>query len=221
MWPDWGTVVLASHVAYQEPRAAALAGLAAAGVPPRAVVVVLNGAAADGLDDDGAGPRVLRLTSNLFEYSAFFVPRLVPGADDCVLVHDTCAPGPDFAARAAGALRRRRELGADVAWCSPTGQCNLCAFGPGAAAAAQRLWGGLTTLDKRHAVAMEHDPRAWLSLKGADDLAQTYAPEAAVPRGTARPYASGRERAVLWFPDLDLTKYYYDLETHPSHPNEP
>lgn len=218
-------IVIASHGQYSEARDKLLASLWAEGVPRDRVVVVLNGCAgpdgAVGLHPDGY--RVVEFGSNLFEYSAFFVPRVLgaTGADRFLLLHDTSVACRGFGHKAAGAFARQRAQGGDILWCSSVGQCNLCVFNRRAGEEAWALWGSLRALDKRHAVQMEHYASAGGSIKGASALEQSYVEDPTERRGVEWPYSSGHERAVLHFPFLGVNKYFYDLERWPEHPNIP
>lgn len=214
-------LVVASHGRYGEARQRLLASLAT--WPRDRLVVVLNGEPADGVDRHPDGSHTVRFASNLYEYSAFFVPHALgapPGAA-FLLVHDTSVAGADFVPRARQAFARFREESCDVLWCSRTGQCNVCVFGGAAAARARELWGGLTTLDKRRAIRWEHDPED-LSLKAQDDLAQTYLHDGSYVAGVEVPYSSGLPRHALYFPALDLTKFYFNMDSHEGpHPDAP
>lgn len=216
-------VIVASHCRYSEARARLLDSLWEQGVPRDRVVVVLNGSGRDSVHAHEDGYRVAEFTTNLFEYSAFLVPGLLgAGPDDAfMLLHDTSLACAGFGHKAAQAFARFRLEGVDILWCSSTGQCNLCVFGARAGEAAREMWGGLRELDKRHAIAMEHRADAAWSIKGAAGLAQVYVENASEPRGVAWPYSSRHERAVLYFPFLDLTKFYFDMDRWDRHPNAP
>lgn len=228
--PAGGTLpvlVVCSHVAYDEARSRFLASVA--DWPRDRVVVVLNGCdlgpGARGATDCGAveaaedGSRVVRFARNIYEYTAFLVPRAL-GADAderFVLVHDTAEAGPRFRELATAAAARSRDL--DVLWCSPTGQCNLCVFGRRASDVAHALWLDLQVLHKRTAIQWEHRPGP-ANLKGQGSLRQAYAPEAARVTGTAMPY-SQNVRTRLYFPALDLVKFYINMDVCETHPDRP
>ena len=221
-------IVVASHCEYSEARDKLLGSLWGEGVLRDRVVVVLNGSESGGghgcagVHPDGY--HVVTFGTNLFEYSSFLVPGVLDGAADSdrfLLLHDTSLALPGFGAKAARAFARHRAEGVDILWCSATGQCNLCVFGPRVGEVARSLWGSRGTLDKRHAVEMEHCAGAEGSIKGASALKQVYAEEASEPRGVDWPYASGHERSVLYFPFLGLTKFFYNLERWAEHPNVP
>lgn len=217
-------IVVASHYKYSEARGRLLSSLWAQGVPRDRVVVVLNGSEADGTHSDPEGYTVVCFESNLFEYSAFLVPRALGSAgpeDAFLLLHDTSLACDGFGLKAAQAFGRFRTEGVDILWCSSTGQCNLCVFGRVACDMAWSLWESRRHLDKRHAIAMEHCPDAEGSIKGATALRQSYVQESTERQGIDWPYSSGHERAVLFFPFLDVKKFYYDMDRWPEHPNRP
>lgn len=218
-------LVVCSHVAYEEPRARFLASV---DWPRDRLVVVLNGCdlpGARGATDCGAvealedGSRVVRFARNIYEYTAFFVPRALGATADerFLLVHDTAEAGPRFRELATAAAARSRDV--DVLWCSPIGQCNLCVFGARASDVARALWLDLQVLHKRTAIEWEHRPGP-ANLKGQASLRQAYAPEAARVTGTAAPY-SRHVRTRLYFPALDLTKFYIDMDACDTHPDRP
>lgn len=213
-------LVVASHGKYSEARQRLLASLAA--WPRDRLVVVLNGQPADGVDRHPDGSHTVRYASNLYEYSAFFVPRALdaPAGAAFLLVHDTSVAGPDFLPRARQAFATFREESCDVLWCSRTGQCNVCVFGAAAAARARELWGSLPTVDKRRAIRWEHEADD-LSLKGQADLRQTYLHDGSYDTGVEVPYSSGLPRHALYFPALDLKKFYFDMDSHETHPEQP
>lgn len=220
-------VVVASHGQYLEPRQKLVRELLDGGWPADRLVVVLNGEADEGVTTEPDGSLTVRFASNIYEYSAFFVPLALRAggclADDAdaafLLLHDTSSAGPRFCELARGAFARYRETGAEILWCSRTGQCNVCVFGAAAAERARQLWGDWTTLDKFRAVHMEHAAES-PSIK-AEQLRHVYVDQPSTVTGIEWPYASGHERTVLYFPFLDLKKFYYNLEKFPLHPNVP
>lgn len=216
-----GVLVVVSHARYAEARQRLLDSL---GDWPRAdVVLVLNGEPADGVTREADGSRTVRFASNLYEYSAFFVPQTLGEPDAAyLLLHDTSVAGADFGRRARAAFDRFRRERCDVLWCSSTGQCNLCVFGAAAAARARRLWGSLSALDKRQAIHWEHNLQDPGGMKGQADLRQVFVDDGSYITGVEPAYSSGRARHSLYFPYLDLTKFYFNMEGHQGeHPDAP
>lgn len=218
--PEGDYVVVVSHARYGEARARMVESLS--DWPRDRLVIVLNGEDADQTSRQADGSHVVRFASNLYEYTGFFVPRVLgagPGSA-FLLVHDTCTAGPDFAARAREAFSRFREEDLDVLWCSRGGQCNVCVFGEAVAERARQLWGQMTTVDKRRAIYWEHNADRQ-SLKGQDDLRQAYVEHASYVTGVEVPYSSGVPRHTLYFPFLDLKKWYYNMDAADVHPEQP
>lgn len=212
-------IIISSHAKYGEPRSRLLVSLK--DWPLDRVIVVLNGEPVDEVYYEKVC--TVRMKTNIYEYSSFFVPDILQASQDAafMLLQDTSVAGPDFVSRAHAAFRRYRETQCDILWCSSIGQCNVCVFGLQACLCARRLWDGMLTLDKGRAISMEHNATDELSLKGAP-LRHVYVEERPELRGVETPYASRILRRALYFPFLDLTKYYHTFDgcvtAHPDIP---
>lgn len=210
-------IVISSHVRYHEPRARLLASFEWPDI-----IVTLNGSNRDETISEN-GVTYIHMLTNIYEYSAFYAPLHVGGQGDVyMLIHDTSIAGPNFAAKAAEAFAEFRRSGADILWCSSSGQCNICVFGRKVAQVARAMWGTRSRLDKGHAIVMEHCPECTDSLKSREDLHQKYVGQAT--REVSRhPVYSEYVRVGMHYPYLDIVKYFLFVESleNVRHPDIP
>ena len=210
-------IIIVSHEKYAEARERLLKELL---WPRKNVIVVVNGSSENHQDVLEDGTTILKTTKNLYEYTAFLVPKILDACqeDAFLLLHDTCTLGPDFYWRAKASFE---NFCGGITWMSKTGICNLCIFDRSVTEDATDLFDRLEVLDKNVAICMEHNEHA-ASPKRFTGAKQRFLDVPVVDYGTEKPYASGLERRVLYFPSLDLKKYFIrvhrSIETHPNVP---
>jgi hypothetical protein len=212
-------IVIVSHAKYAEARERLLNQLQ---WPRSNVIVVMNASAENTTEQMEDGSRIVQVTQNLYEYSAFLVPKITGAAqqDAFLLLHDTCSLGPDFYWRVRAAFGNFRG---GITWLSKYGACNLCIFDRSVTDDAYELFGNgrPAILDKNVAIAMEHNEHA-ASPKRFKGSPQRFLDVSVIKCGTEKPYASGTERHVLYFPSIDLKKYHIrvdrSIDIHPDIP---
>jgi len=210
-------VIIVSHPDYAEARDSLLNQI----MWPRSnIIVVINDSREESVEKAKDGMTIIHWKRNLYEYAAFMVPKIMEADhnDRFLLLHDTCSIGPDFHWRAKAAFG---NFSGGITWISKTGTCNLCIFDRSVTEDAYDLFQHRPdVLDKHVAIAMEHNehaasPKKWIGPK------QQFMDVPVVDCGTERPYASGTERHIIYFPSLDIRKYYVRVHRTAGHPGVP
>ena len=168
------SIIIVTHPNYTEALEKLKGDLAVAGWPSDKIYYVYNDIK-DATQDGVVDGNNLKLSSNIHEYSGYFLPNKInAGNEDMfLLLHDTCRLGPDFKSKVLAAFDEYKNSKTDLLWCSSNGQCNICIFGRVTSDKALKMWGDWQILDKAHAIAMEHK-RIPDSLKAASDIKQKY-----------------------------------------------
>lgn len=160
---------------------------------------------------------VVTIQNNLYEYNAVLGAHLYGGGPDTVfiLLHDTCEAGPQFKDKLEKLVSSFKS---GIVWACPTGQCNICLFSPEVANIAWEALSGMLTIAKMDAIKMEHNTHV-LAMKRYR-VPHIYLPERQQPRGSRIVY-SNVTREVLYFPALDLTKFFVMIRQDSDHPQKP
>lgn len=205
--------------------------------PGTRIITVVNGDAVDTCEPD---THTLRQRCNLFEYGAFVAvhralkDNILPGVspdDHFLLLHDTVKltdSGADMATKLMIASAELASKGADVYWCLPDGQFNICVFTARMAAAVHGRWGTTHTMNKQKAIALEFGPDDKDSPKNYKDVRHVYAtvPKREHPGLVRFEPSSPHLRIAVHIPSLGIDKYVYDRNRQPDvrmrmlpHPN--
>jgi hypothetical protein len=210
---------------YEEAYARLREGLVAAGVPDEAIITVYGNEAVASVET-----KTVRLRHNLYEYNAFVGthvwcqqhPAVAARTRAFLLLHDTCDVGGAFVPKLRRMLSAFLASNTDVWWASRGGLCNICLFSRVAAQAFFRRFQHRLSIDKMHAIDMEHKATNSDSVKSFKELRQQFDGGPATHTGVAVMYSNGQPRQKLHFSSLDVTKYYVFVQRDgPQHPNEP
>jgi hypothetical protein len=216
---DNNYIVITTHRSYTIALDALLETLAA--WPKERIIIVYSGEPSNTTEIRNR-MTVVKITNNIYEYGGFFVPLLLDIPDGTfLLLHDTCKAGPNFAKKAERYFEDFKESSTDVLWFSRTGQCNLCMFNHKVSTAAYGKWSAWSTLDKTKAINMEHDLGHPDGLKSDTTLSQVFVDCNQQTQGPVTPYVNNAVREALYFPCIDIVKYYFVIHADGVHPQRP
>ena len=190
---------------------------------PRIIVYQGEPASSWTRDDDG-NFRVF-LPCNIYEYGFYVGVRLlqdagqVPRTATCLLLHDTCKAGPEFAQRLRAAADMQCDNCADILWMSVAGTCNISLQRARALEVGYDKFCDVKTMSKMTAIDMEHfrhpDSPKFFAVKS---IAVNEKPE---KRGVRDVYNTSVNRNVIYFKSIDLEKYYVHVDNDDEHPQKP
>ena len=212
-------IVIVTHKGYGEALDKLLATLKE--WPKEDIIIVANGDLKERIFKREDGCLQVSTQKNLYEYTAFFVPEIIRASksDAFMLLHDTSEAGHEFLQKTRNQFSEFRKHRCNILWLSSSGQCNVCIYDASAVAEAKRVFKDVLTIDKMLAIHMEHNgtensPKRW-------NLVQRFHSEATKHIGTCKPYSSGVLRNVLYFPSINLKKYYVHVSKTEEHPQVP
>jgi hypothetical protein len=218
-------VVCTMRTKYDEAYRKLMESMANVGVPANSIITVYGGE-----PHESVMHNAVNLRHNLYEYNAFVGasvwckqrPAAAAQTRAFLLMHDTCDIGGAFVAKVAQFFKSHARAGSDVSWACTTGQCNICLFSRRAAQAFHQRFHDRLGMDKHYAIDMEWNADNGDSVKSFRHLKQVFDSQPALHAGQEAVYSSRQPRQVLYFPLLDLTKYYVALlDGGPAHPNAP
>ena len=204
-------VVVSTHRRYAEARAALLQSLEEAKWPISQTILVFGEEDREILHS----PNEVHLVHNIYEYNAFLGATTLPHEDAAfVLLHDTCEVGPDFVPRLLNQYETYKRIKADIYWLSHKGQCNICIFNMSVARKMYERFRDTHTMDKMQAVRMEWNK----SLFACDaSIVQHFCEEHSHVQGVVARYASRVQREKLYFPSIDMYKFYVVISRSCQH----
>lgn len=168
----------------------------------------------------------VRIRNNIYEYGLFvglkraFDALLIPASEDVLLLHDTCRAGPRFPELLDRLVAKKRETKQDIFFASNTGQCNLCIVNRAAVEVGYSMFHDMMTVPKMRAIKWEWEHHHKESPKGFPGVSKGFSDQPSKFVGTRKVY-SDVTRSVLYYPALDLEKYYVHVDREGQHAQRP
>jgi len=218
--PSDNFIIVTTHINYSESKNKILKDLIDRKWPISNTIIAICSSDKNESYIDPLGYQTMCIENNLYEYSAFLVPHLLHSKQSSkfMLLHDTCTIGANFYTRVSKAFDTFANSNANIYWCSPDGQCNICFFDLVASDVATLKWAHIKSLDKMHAIDIELNPNNKDSIKSDKTLVQLYSPtEQILLEDTTSTYTSGQKRKQLYYPDIDVTKLYVSINHSHEH----
>lgn len=216
-------IVIVSHRKYDVPLRMLLESLDGKW-PLEQIVVIMNDEHDSTTSHDSqTGLTYVSTPSNVYEYTGFFVPALLDASkhDAFLLLHDTCLAQDKAGQKIREAFQAFRDAQANIMWCSASGQCNIAIFDRTTSDMVKEQWEG-KSMTKQHAIDMEHN-NSDDSIKRYANLRQAFHKDPSAVIGTATPYNPDIVRQVLYFPSIDVQKFYVEVADNADqqHPQTP
>lgn len=215
-------IVIVSHPKYDEALNTLLLSLKGKW-DPKNIIIVMNQSPIDKISTHPDEYMIFNTTYNIYEYTAFFVPEAINASseDAFLLLHDTSYADLHFKYKAEKLFSDMKKQDLDVLWASAHGQCNICVFNYKAANEVTRIFRGNKEIDKMYAIQMEWGNHPH-SLKKNKNIKQAFHRIRAICDDKFyQPYTSGHNRKKIYYPSLDIDKYFVHIEKSEDHPQEP
>jgi hypothetical protein len=168
----------------------------------------------------------VRIANNCSDYGNWIglhmlLSRGIVPADSCFLcIHDTCrfVDGSNCEALTRQIIDDHPHD--DIIWLCDTGQCNLCILRKGGVDVGYARYKDIASMTKPETIEYEWNHGHWRSPKSFP-VQQTFLPSPTCHRGTRFVYNTQHERDVLFYPSIDLEKYFYCVTPDRVHPLAP
>lgn len=186
-------------------------------------IVVYQDEPADSWVKHQDGHYEVHLTSNIYEYAAWTGVHMLQQAkavrDDAwfLLLHDTCKLMSNFKTVLATTIARI-PTHVDIYWADNQGRSNFCLARRSGISYGGVVYGKIQTLTKGRAIGMEWNTDPISPKQFPVD--QMYDLRGTQTRGKKSVY-SDIERQVLYYPSLDIEKYFRHINEDETHPECP
>ena len=146
--------------------------------------------------------------------------ELVPKNACFLFVHDTCKFGEkSYSLTSHISNVFMKESDYDILWLCNNGQCNICLIKESAIHYGYNMYKNINSITKMQTVDWEWDYDNPCNPK-TFELKHYYIPISNIKTGKRKVY-SDVERTVLYYPSIDLEKYYVDIKQESDHPKMP
>jgi hypothetical protein len=166
------------------------------------------------------------IKNNLHDYGNWIgiyklIEREIVPKNSCFLfVHDTCKFGPrtqELSRHISNIFMNESDY--DIFWLCNNGQCNICLLKESAIRYGYNFYKDVYSITKMQTVDWEWDYNNPCCPK-TFNLKHYYMRIATEKIGKRKVY-SDVERTVLYYPTIDMEKYYVDIKQESDHPKSP